>query len=80
MRKQHLNLVLILTVLTPLLLKQWGCTFLSPYIYIMTINIHCKTINEVAILALYSDYKKGIITFDELKKQGKKFGAVITAS
>lgn len=77
MRKQHLNLVLILTVLTPLLLKQWGCTFLS--IYIMIINIQCKAINEVPVLALYSNYKRGIITFDELKEQGKQYGAVITA-
>lgn len=77
MRKQHLNLVLILTVLTPLLLKQWGCTFLS--LYIMTINIQCKAINEVPVLALYSNYKRGIITFDELKEQGKQYGAVITA-
>lgn len=77
MRKQHLNLVLILTVLTPLLLKQWGCTFLS--IYIMTINIQCKAINEVPVLALYSNYKRGIITFDELKEQGRQYGAVITA-
>jgi hypothetical protein len=46
----------------------------------MVINIHCKAINEVAILALYSNYKGGTITFDELKEQGKKFGAVITAS
>ena len=46
----------------------------------MTINIHCKIINEIPILALYSDYEEGIITFDELKEQGKKFGAVITAS
>lgn len=46
----------------------------------MAINIHCKIINEVAVLALYSNYKGGIITFDELKEQGKKFGAVITAS
>ncbi len=46
----------------------------------MTINIRCKVINEIPILALYSDYKEGIITFDELKEQGKKFGAVITAS
>lgn len=46
----------------------------------MAINIHCKTINEIPILALYSDYKRGIITFDELKEQGKKFGAVIMAS
>jgi len=45
----------------------------------MTINIHCKTINEIPILALYSNYKRGVITFDELKEQGKKFGAVITA-
>ena len=78
MRKQHLNLVLILTVLTPLLLKQWGCTFLS--LYIMTINIQCKIINEIPILALYSNYKEGIITFDELKEQGRQYGAVITAS
>ena len=77
MRKQHLNLVLILTVLTPLLLKQWGCTFLS--LYIMIINIQCKAINEVPVLALYSNYKRGIITFDELKEQGKQYGAVITA-
>lgn len=77
MRKQHLNLVLILTVLTPLLLKQWGCTFLS--LYIMTINIQCKAINEVPVLALYSNYKRGIITFDELKEQGRQYGAVITA-
>lgn len=77
MRKQHLNLVLILIVLTPLLLKQWGCTFLS--LYIMTINIQCKAINEVPVLALYSNYKRGIITFDELKEQGKQYGAVITA-
>lgn len=77
MRKQHLNLVLILTVLTPLLLKQWGCTFLS--LYIMIINIQCKAINEVPVLALYSNYKSGIITFDELKEQGKQYGAVITA-
>ena len=77
MRKQHLNLVLILTVLTPLLLKQWGCTFLS--LYIMTINIQCKAINEIPVLALYSNYKRGIITFDELKEQGKQYGAVITA-
>lgn len=79
MRKQHLNLVLILTVLTPLLLKQWGCTFLSLYIYIMIINIQCKAINEVPVLALYSNYKRGIITFDELKEQGRQYGAVITA-
>lgn len=46
----------------------------------MAINIHCKTINEIPILALYSNYKEGIITFDEFKEQGKKFGAVITAS
>ena len=46
----------------------------------MTINIHCKAINEIPILALYSDYKGGIITFDEFKEQGKKFGAVITTS
>lgn len=78
MRKQHLNLVLILTVLTPLLLKQWGCTFLS--LYIMTINIQCKAINEIPVLALYSNYKRGIITFDELKEQGRQYGAVITAS
>lgn len=78
MRKQHLNLVLILIVLTPLLLKQWGCTFLS--LYIMTINIQCKTINEIPILTLYSNYKGGIITFDELKEQGRQYGAVITAS
>ena len=78
MRKQHLNLVLILIVLTPLLLKQWGCTFLS--LYIVTINIQCKTINEIPILALYSKYKGGIITFDELKEQGRQYGAVITAS
>lgn len=78
MRKQHLNLVLILIVLTPLLLKQWGCTFLS--LYIMTINIQCKIINEIPILALYSNYKEGIITFDELKEQGRQYGAVITAS
>lgn len=78
MRKQHLNLVLILIVLTPLLLKQWGCTFLS--LYIMTINIQCKIINEIPILALYSNYKGGIITFDELKEQGRQYGAVITAS
>ena len=77
MRKQHLNLVLILIVLTPLLLKQWGCTFLS--LYIMTINIQCKAINEIPILALYSNYKGGIITFDELKEQGRQYGAVITA-
>ena len=78
MRKQHLNLVLILIVLTPLLLKQWGRTFLS--LYIMTINIQCKIINEIPILALYSNYKEGIITFDELKEQGRQYGAVITAS
>ena len=78
MRKQHLNLVLILIVLTPLLLKQWGCTFLS--LYIMTINIQCKAINEIPILALYSNYKGGIITFDELKEQGRQYGTVITAS
>lgn len=78
MRKQHLNLVLILIVLTPLLLKQWGCTFLS--LYIITINIQCKTINEIPILSLYSNYKGGIITFDELKEQGRQYGAVITAS
>ena len=78
MRKQHLNLVLILIVLTPLLLKQWGCTFLS--LYIVTINIQCKIINEIPILALYSNYKEGIITFDELKEQGRQYGAVITAS
>ena len=78
MRKQHLNLVLILTVLTPLLLKQWGCTFLS--LYMVTINIQCKIINEIPILALYSNYKEGIITFDELKEQGRQYGAVITAS
>ena len=78
MRKQHLNLVLILIVLTPLLLKQWGCTFLS--LYIVTINIQCKTINETPILALYSNYKVGIITFDELKEQGRQYGTVITAS
>ena len=78
MRKQHLNLVLILIVLTPLLLKQWGCTFLS--LYIMTINIQCKIINEIPILALYSNYKEGIITFDELKEQGRQYGAVITTS
>lgn len=78
MRKQHLNLVLILIVLTPLLLKQWGCTFLS--LYIMTINIQCNIINEIPILALYSNYKEGIITFDELKEQGRQYGAVITAS
>lgn len=77
MRKQHLNLVLILTVLTPLLLKQWGCTFLS--LYIMIINIQCKAINEIPVLALYSNYKRGIITFDEFKEQGKQYGAVITA-
>ena len=77
MHKQHLNLVLILIVLTPLLLKQWGCTFLS--LYIMTINIQCKAINEVPVLALYSNYKRGIITFDELKEQGRQYGAVITA-
>ncbi len=77
MRKQHLNLVLILTVLTPLLLKQWGCTFLS--LYIMIINIQCKAINEIPVLALYSNYKSGIITFDEFKKQGRQYGAVITA-
>ena len=46
----------------------------------MAINIHCKAINEIPILALYSNYKGGIITFNELKEQGKKFGAVITAS
>ena len=78
MHKQHLNLVLILIVLTPLLLKQWGCTFLS--LYMMTINIQCKIINEIPILALYSNYKEGIITFDELKEQGRQYGAVITAS
>lgn len=78
MRKQHLNLVLILIVLTPLLLKQWGCTFLS--LYMVTINIQCKIINEIPILALYSNYKEGIITFDELKEQGRQYGAVITAS
>ena len=78
MHKQHLNLVLILIVLTPLLLKQWGCTFLS--LYIVTINIQCKTINETPILALYSNYKGGIITFDELKEQGRQYGTVITAS
>ena len=78
MRKQHLNLVLILIVLTPLLLKQWGRTFLS--LYIMTINIQCKAINAIPILALYSNYKRGIITFDELKEQGRQYGAVITAS
>ena len=78
MRKQHLNLVLILIVLTPLLLKQWGCTFLS--LYIVTINIQCTTINEIPILALYSNYKGGIITFDELKEQGRQYGTVITAS
>lgn len=78
MRKQHLNLVLILIVLTPLLLKQWGCTFLS--LYIVTINIQCKTINEIPILALCSNYKGGIITFDELKEQGRQYGTVITAS
>lgn len=78
MRKQHLNLVLILIVLTPLLLKQWGCTFLS--LYIVTINIQCKTINEIPILTLYSNYKGGIITFDELKEQGRQYGTVITAS
>ena len=49
-------------------------------IHIMTINIQCKIINEIPILALYSNYKEGLITFDELKEQGKKFGAVITAS
>ena len=46
----------------------------------MVISIHCRTINEIPILALYSNYKEGIITFDEFKEQGKKFGAVITAS
>lgn len=46
----------------------------------MAINIHYKAINEIPILVLYSDYKRGVITFDELKEQGKKFGAVITAS
>jgi hypothetical protein len=46
----------------------------------MTINLQYKIFNEIPILALYSDYKKGIITFDELKEQGKKFEAVITAS
>jgi len=46
----------------------------------MTINIHYRIFNEIPILALYSDYKRGVITFDELKEQGKKFGAVITAS
>lgn len=45
----------------------------------MTINIQCKAINEVPVLALYSNYKRGIITFDELKEQGKQYGAVITA-
>lgn len=78
MHKQHLNLVLILTVLTPLLLKQWGCTFLS--LYMVAINIQCKIINEIPILALYSNYKEGIITFDELKEQGRQYGAVITIS
>ena len=46
----------------------------------MTINIQCKTINEIPILTLYSNYKGGIITFDELKEQGRQYGAVITAS
>ena len=45
----------------------------------MTINIKCKAINEVPVLALYSNYKRGIITFDELKEQGRQYGAVITA-
>lgn len=46
----------------------------------MAINIQCKTINEIPILALYSNYKGGIITFDELKEQGRQYGTVITAS
>ena len=46
----------------------------------MEINIHCEIINEIPILALYSDYKGGIITFDEFKEQCKKFGTVTTAS
>lgn len=45
----------------------------------MIINIQCKAINEVPVLALYSNYKRGIITFDEFKEQGKQYGAVITA-
>lgn len=46
----------------------------------MTINIECKLIHEVTALALLSDYKGGIITFDEFKEQGRQYGINVSAS